>query len=165
MICKRGGTISHSAMSVLEVFFIFMLGGPGESLRLSYEAIAKAALLSPRTIGRAVRRLARAIPAADRELAALPSSIPHMIGTVIGRRSSASCFTAHECSCLSSRVLIISWPSSRCTWLSCCSALSESSAGAQVSMMAGTIRAAHERAKSTLAKLETTNRVQRWKSP
>jgi hypothetical protein len=29
-----------------------------ESLRLSYEAIAEAALLSPRTVGRAVRRLA-----------------------------------------------------------------------------------------------------------
>ena len=38
MICKRGGTISHSAMRVLEVFFIFMLRRPGESLRLSYEA-------------------------------------------------------------------------------------------------------------------------------
>jgi hypothetical protein len=31
---------------------------PGESLRLSYEAIADAALLSPRTVGRTVRRLA-----------------------------------------------------------------------------------------------------------
>jgi DNA-binding GntR family transcriptional regulator len=35
-----------------------MLRRPGESLRLSREAIAKAALLSPRTVGRAVRRLA-----------------------------------------------------------------------------------------------------------
>jgi len=55
---KRGGTISHSGMCVLEVFFTFMLRRPGESLRLSYEAIAEAALLSPRTVGRAVRRLA-----------------------------------------------------------------------------------------------------------
>jgi hypothetical protein len=31
---------------------------PGESLRLSNEAIAEAALLSPRTVGRAIRRLA-----------------------------------------------------------------------------------------------------------
>jgi len=58
MICKRGGTIGHSAMRVLEAFFTFMLRRPGESLRLSYEAIAEAALLSPRTVGRAVRRLA-----------------------------------------------------------------------------------------------------------
>jgi DNA-binding transcriptional ArsR family regulator len=55
---KRGGTIGHSAMCVLEAFFTFMLRRPGESLRLSYEAIAEAALLSPRTVGRAVRRLA-----------------------------------------------------------------------------------------------------------
>ena len=55
---KRGGTISHSAMCVLEGFITFMLRRPGESLRLSYEAIAEAALLSPRTVGRAVRRLA-----------------------------------------------------------------------------------------------------------
>jgi hypothetical protein len=31
-------------------FFIFMLRRPGESLRLSYEAIAEAALLSPRIL-------------------------------------------------------------------------------------------------------------------
>ena len=55
---RRGGTIGHSAMRVLEAFFTFMLRRPGESLRLSYEAIAEAALLSPRTVGRAVRRLA-----------------------------------------------------------------------------------------------------------
>jgi hypothetical protein len=55
---KRGGAIGHSAMRVLEVFFVFMLLRPGESLRLSYEAIAEAALLSPRTVGRAVWRLA-----------------------------------------------------------------------------------------------------------
>jgi DNA-binding transcriptional ArsR family regulator len=48
---KRGGTIGHSAMRVL-------LRRPGETLRLSYEAIAEAALLSPRTVGRAIRRLA-----------------------------------------------------------------------------------------------------------
>jgi hypothetical protein len=47
MICKRGGTISHSAMRVLEVFFIFMLRRPGESLRLSYEAIAEGGPCSP----------------------------------------------------------------------------------------------------------------------
>jgi DNA-binding Lrp family transcriptional regulator len=35
-----------------------MLRRPGESLRLSYEAIAEAALLSPRTVGRAIQRLA-----------------------------------------------------------------------------------------------------------
>jgi CRP-like cAMP-binding protein len=55
---KRGGTIGHSAMRVLEAFFTFMLRRHGESLRLSYEAIAEAALLSPRTVGRAVQRLA-----------------------------------------------------------------------------------------------------------
>jgi hypothetical protein len=55
---KRGGTISHSAMCVLEVFFTFMLRRPGESLRLSYEAIAEAALLSPRTVRRGIQRLA-----------------------------------------------------------------------------------------------------------
>jgi hypothetical protein len=55
---KRGGTIGHSAMRVLEGFFTFMLRRPGESLRLSYEAIAEAALLSPRTVGRAIQRLA-----------------------------------------------------------------------------------------------------------
>jgi DNA-binding transcriptional ArsR family regulator len=36
----------------------FWCPNPGESLRLSYEVIAEAALLSPRTVGRAVRRLA-----------------------------------------------------------------------------------------------------------
>jgi DNA-binding Lrp family transcriptional regulator len=35
-----------------------MLRRSGESLRLSYEAIAEAALLSPRTVGRAIQRLA-----------------------------------------------------------------------------------------------------------
>jgi DNA-binding IscR family transcriptional regulator len=55
---KRGGTIGHSAMRVLEAFFTFMLRRPGESLCLSYEAIAEAALLSPRTVGRAIQRLA-----------------------------------------------------------------------------------------------------------
>jgi Mn-dependent DtxR family transcriptional regulator len=35
-----------------------MLRRPGESRRLSREAIAKAALLSPRTVGRAIQRLA-----------------------------------------------------------------------------------------------------------
>ena len=55
---RRGGTIGHSAMRVLEVFFTFMPRRLGESLRLSYETIAEAALLSPRTVGRAVRRLA-----------------------------------------------------------------------------------------------------------
>jgi carbon monoxide dehydrogenase subunit G len=49
---KRGGTIGHSAMRVL-------LRRPGETLRLSYEAIAEAALLSPRTVGRAIRRPSR----------------------------------------------------------------------------------------------------------
>ena len=58
MICKRGGTIGHSAMRVLEAFFTFMLRRPGESLRLSYKAIAEGALLSPRTVGRAIQRLA-----------------------------------------------------------------------------------------------------------
>jgi DNA-binding transcriptional ArsR family regulator len=58
MICKRGGTISHSAMRVLESSSSSCCAGLAESLRLSYEAIAEAALLSPRTVGRAVRRLA-----------------------------------------------------------------------------------------------------------
>ena len=57
-ICKRGGTISHSAMRVLEVFFIFLLRRPRKSLRLSYEAIARAALLSRGTVGRTIQRLA-----------------------------------------------------------------------------------------------------------
>jgi hypothetical protein len=56
---KRGGTIGHSAMRVLEAFFTFTLRRPGESVHLSREAIAKAALLSPRTVGRAIQRLAR----------------------------------------------------------------------------------------------------------
>jgi hypothetical protein len=55
---KRGGTIGHSAMRVLEAFFVFMLRRPGESLRLSYEAIGEAALLSPRTVGRTIQHLA-----------------------------------------------------------------------------------------------------------
>jgi hypothetical protein len=41
-----------------EAFFVITLRRPGESLCLSQEAIAEAALLSPRTVGRAVRRLA-----------------------------------------------------------------------------------------------------------
>jgi len=57
-ICKRGGTISHSAMRVLEVFFIFLLRRPRKSLSLSYEAIARAALLSRGTVGRTIQRLA-----------------------------------------------------------------------------------------------------------
>ena len=57
-ICKRGGTISHSAMRVLKVFFIFLLRRPRKSLRLSYEAIARAALLSRGTVGRTIQRLA-----------------------------------------------------------------------------------------------------------
>jgi Mn-dependent DtxR family transcriptional regulator len=35
-----------------------MLRLPGDSLRLSSEAIAEAAMLSPRTVGRAIQRLA-----------------------------------------------------------------------------------------------------------
>jgi hypothetical protein len=55
---KRGGTIGHSAMCVLEAFFTFTLRRPDESLCLSHEAIAEAGLLSPRTVGRAIRHLA-----------------------------------------------------------------------------------------------------------
>jgi hypothetical protein len=55
---KRGGTIGHSGMRVLEAFFIFRLRRPGESVCLSYEAIGETALLSPRTVGRAIQRLA-----------------------------------------------------------------------------------------------------------
>jgi hypothetical protein len=49
---KRGGTIGHSAMRVLEAFFTFILRRPGESLGLFYEAITETALLNPRTVGR-----------------------------------------------------------------------------------------------------------------
>jgi hypothetical protein len=45
-------------MCVLEVFLTFRLGRPGERVRLSREAIARAVLLSPRTVGRAIQRLA-----------------------------------------------------------------------------------------------------------
>jgi DNA-binding transcriptional ArsR family regulator len=55
---KRGGTIGHSGMCLLEAFLTFRLRRPGESLRLSREAIARAALLSPRTVGRTIQRLA-----------------------------------------------------------------------------------------------------------
>jgi CRP-like cAMP-binding protein len=55
---KRGGTIGHSGMCVLEAFLTFRLRRPSESLRLSREAIARAALLSPRTVGRTIQRLA-----------------------------------------------------------------------------------------------------------
>ena len=45
-------------MRVLKVFFIFLLRRPRKSLRLSYEAIARAALLSRGTVGRTIQRLA-----------------------------------------------------------------------------------------------------------
>jgi hypothetical protein len=54
---KRAGTTGHSAIPVLEAFVTFMLRRPGLSLRLYYEAIAEAALPSPRTVGRAIQRL------------------------------------------------------------------------------------------------------------
>jgi DNA-binding MarR family transcriptional regulator len=55
---KGQGEIGRPALRVLEAFFVITLRRPGESLCLSQEAIAEAALLSPRTVGRAVRRLA-----------------------------------------------------------------------------------------------------------
>ena len=55
---KGQGAIGRPALRVLEAFFVVTLRRPGESLCLSHEAIAEAALLSPRTVGRAVRRLA-----------------------------------------------------------------------------------------------------------
>jgi hypothetical protein len=55
---KRGGAIGHSGMCVLEAFLTFRLSRPSEKLRLSREAIAEAALLSPRTVGRAIQHLA-----------------------------------------------------------------------------------------------------------
>jgi hypothetical protein len=55
---KKGGVIGHSGMCVLEAFLTFRLSRPGEKLRLSREAIARAALLSPRTVGRTIRHLA-----------------------------------------------------------------------------------------------------------
>ena len=59
---KKGGVIGHSGMCVLEAFLTFRLrqpGAPGDpSLRMSREAIARAALLSPRTVGRTIQHLA-----------------------------------------------------------------------------------------------------------
>ena len=55
---KKGGVIGHSGMCVLEAFLTFRLSRPGEKLRLSREAIAEAALLSPRTVGRTIQHLA-----------------------------------------------------------------------------------------------------------
>jgi hypothetical protein len=57
--------IGHSGMCVLEAFLTFSLRRPGEKLRLSREAIAEAALLSPRTVGRTIRCLAWKPPAPD----------------------------------------------------------------------------------------------------
>jgi CRP-like cAMP-binding protein len=55
---KKGGVIGHSGMCVLKAFLTFRLHRPGESLRMSREAIARVALLSPRTVGRTIRHLA-----------------------------------------------------------------------------------------------------------
>jgi hypothetical protein len=55
---KKGGMIGHSGMCVLEAFLTFRLRRPCESVRMSREAIARAALLSPRTVGRTIQRLA-----------------------------------------------------------------------------------------------------------
>jgi hypothetical protein len=70
---KRGGTIGHSAMRVLEAFFTFTLRRPGESLHLSHEAIAEAAVLSPRTVGRAIQRLPTSGSSPSRATASMKS--------------------------------------------------------------------------------------------